>query len=126
MKTGMGIKAADIEVRYAWIILFLGIFWAFMEEFKKGNSRDKDLVQFFISQFYAKRPGAEATKTNKSYFFNFNHPREPEHEVGSLLFGLVLKLVMEMKKTGHPDATGQMYIPKCCAKPKRVHRICNY
>lgn len=73
MKTGLAIKACDVDGKYARIILLIGIFHAFMEVFKKANAREEDMLSFLVAPFYKKNDN-EATKKNISYFINFSIP----------------------------------------------------
>jgi hypothetical protein len=104
VKTGLAIKACDVDGKYARIILLIGIFHAFMEVFKEANAREEDMLSFLVAPFYKKNDN-EATKKNISYFINFSDPIEPEHEVGSMLVAIILTAVFEMKESGHVDAT---------------------
>jgi len=57
------------------------------------------------AQGCAKREDGDATFKNISYFLSFNDPTQPEHEVGSLLVGLILTALTEMKNAGRIEAT---------------------
>jgi hypothetical protein len=104
VKTGLAIKACNVDGKYSRIILLIGIFHAFMEVFKKANAREEDMLSFLVPPFY-KKNNNEATKKNILYFINFSDPIEPEHEVGSMLVAIILTTVFEMKESGRVDAT---------------------
>ncbi len=104
MKTGLAIKACDVDGKYSRIILLIGIFHTFMEVFKKSNAQEEDMLSFIMAPFHKKNDN-EATKKNILYFINFSDPIEPEHEVGSMLVAIILTTVFEMKESGHVDAT---------------------
>jgi hypothetical protein len=104
VKTGLAIKACDVDGKYSRIILLIGIFHAFMEVFKKANAREEDMLSFLVLPFYKKNDN-EATKKNILYFINFSDPIEPEHEVDSMLVAIILTAVFEMKESGRINAT---------------------
>ena len=64
VKTGMNVKAKDFEGRYSRIIMILGIFHAFMEIFKKGNNRERDMLKHLIAPFYSKKIMVKPPQSN--------------------------------------------------------------
>lgn len=105
VKTGLYIKAADPDGRYARIFQLVGAFHAFMENFRKRNSREEDMLTHLVKAFYSKKDDGTATAQNVSYFLNFNDPIQPEHEVGSMLVAIIYEAVLNMKKSGRTEAT---------------------
>jgi len=104
IKVGLGLKAQDPE-RWKKVVIFLGIFHAFMEGFKKERKVHQDVLSYLVAPNYTSIDGKKPSEQNLSYFFNFNDPIIPERLAGTLIFAINLKAIIEMKNSGKSDAS---------------------
>ena len=104
IKVGLGLLAKDPE-RWKKMVIFLGIFHAFMEGFKKAGKVHQDVLSYLVAPNYTSVDGKKPTEQNLSYFFNFNDPIIPERLVGTLVYAMNLKAIIEMKNNGQSNVS---------------------